>query len=429
MRILVVGSGGREHALARTLVKSPDVSAVLAAPGNGGTAGIGENIPVSDTDVPGLVALAKDKGIDLVVAGPEAPLVAGLRDALETAGVPCFGPDAYAAGLEGSKAFAKEIMAASGVPTAAYDTFTNARAARAYIEGLGRPVVVKADGLAAGKGVTVARDTAEALTAVDEALVKGAFGQAGAKVVVEERLIGEEASFLAFCDGHTAVPMTACQDHKAVFDGDQGPNTGGMGAYCPAPVLPEAQYAATCDLVITPILRELEKRGHPFTGILYAGLMMTADGPKVLEYNVRFGDPECQPLLARLTSDLPAIFLACRSGRLTPGLVRWSPQSALCVVMAAPGYPGSYPKGMRITGIEAAEADPAVTVFQAGTKLTEQGIVSSGGRVLGVTALGDTLATAKAIAYAACGKVHFDGAFYRRDIGDKGLKREETACA
>ena len=424
MRILVVGSGGREHALARTLVKSPDVSAVLAAPGNGGTAGVGENVPVADSDVPGLVALAKDRGIDLVVAGPEAPLVAGIRDAMETAGIPCFGPDAYAAGLEGSKAFAKDVMAAAGGPTAAYATFTDAASARAYVEKVGAPVVVKADGLAAGKGVTVAATKEEALAAVDESLVAGAFGKAGAKVVVEEALIGEEASFLAFCDGATSVAMTACQDHKAAYDGDTGPNTGGMGAYCPAPVLPPSRYEETKALVIDPILREMARRGHPFTGILYAGLMMTEAGPKVLEYNVRFGDPECQPLLARLASDLPAILFACRAGTLTPELVRWSAKSALCVVMAAPGYPGSYPKGMEITGIAAAEADPAVTVYQAGTRRDGERIVTSGGRVLGVTALCDTLAAAKATAYEACAKIRFDGAFYRRDIGDKGLKRE-----
>lgn len=424
MRILVVGSGGREHALARTLSKSPDVSAILAAPGNGGTASVGENVPVADTDVAGLVALAKDRGVDFVVPGPEAPLVAGIREAMESAGLPCFGPDAYAAGLEGSKAFAKEIMDAAGVPTAAYATFTEAKAARAYVEKVGAPVVVKADGLAAGKGVTVAASKEEALAAIDEALIQGAFGQAGAKVVVEEALIGEEASFLAFCDGNIAVPMTACQDHKAVFDGDKGPNTGGMGAYCPAPVLPPERYAEISALVIEPIMREMAKRSHPFTGILYAGLMMTAAGPKVLEYNVRFGDPECQPLLSRLDSDLPAIFAACRAGSLTPELVRWSPASALCVVMAAPGYPGSYPKGMAITGIEAAEADPAVTVFQAGTRREGDRLLTSGGRVLGVTALGQGLAAAKAAAYAACAKIHFDGAFYRRDIGDKGLLRE-----
>jgi phosphoribosylamine--glycine ligase len=424
MRILVVGSGGREHALAYTLLKSPDVSTIITAPGNGGTAAYDENVPVSDTDVPGLVALAKDKGIDLVVAGPEAPLVAGLRDALESAGVACFGPDAYAAGLEGSKVFAKEIMTAAGVPTAAYEAFTDARAAKAYAEKIGAPMVVKADGLAAGKGVTVAGTTAEALAAIDEAMVQQAFGQAGATVVVEEALIGEEASFLAFCDGTRAVPMTACQDHKAAHDGDQGPNTGGMGAYCPAPVLPAARYDETLELVINPILREMAKRGHPFTGILYAGLMMTAAGPKVLEYNVRFGDPECQPLLFRLESDLPAILRACREGRLTPELVRFSSGSALCVVMAAPGYPGSYPKGMPITGIEAAETDSSVKVFQAGTRLDSGKLVTSGGRVLGVTALGSDLAVAKAAAYRACAKIHFDGAFYRRDIGDKGLKRE-----
>jgi phosphoribosylamine--glycine ligase len=425
MRILVVGSGGREHALAHTLLKSPDVSAVMAAPGNGGTAGCGENIPIRDTDVPGIVALAKDRSIDLVVVGPEAPLVAGLRDALETAGVPCFGPDATCAQLEGSKAFAKEVMTAAGVPTAAYQTFTDPAKARAYARDLGGPVVVKADGLAAGKGVTVAKDTAEALAAIDEAMVDKAFGAAGGTVVVEEALVGEEASFLAFCDGLTAVPMTACQDHKAAYDGDTGPNTGGMGAYCPAPVLPPARYGEMMDLVIHPILREMARRGHPFTGILYAGLMMTEAGPKVLEYNVRFGDPECQPLLMRLESDLPAIMLACRAGKLTPELVRWSPQSALCVVIAAPGYPGSYPKGLPITGIEAAEAAGGlVKVFQAGTTIDGGRIVSSGGRVLGVTALGDGLAQAQAVAYRAAEKIHFEGAFYRRDIGEKGRKRE-----
>jgi phosphoribosylamine---glycine ligase len=243
-------------------------------------------------------------------------------------------------------------------------------------------------------------------------------------VVVEEALLGEEASFLAFCDGTRAVPMTACQDHKAAYDGDTGPNTGGMGAYCPAPILPPARYGATMDLVIHPILAELAKRGHPFTGILYAGLMMTADGPKVLEYNVRFGDPECQPLLARLDSDLPAILTACREGRLTPDLVRWSPQSALCVVMAAPGYPGHYPKGMPISGLEAAEADPSVAVYQAGTRRDGDRLVTAGGRVLGVTALGADLAAAREIAYRAVSKITFDGAFYRRDIGVKGLARE-----
>lgn len=426
MRILVVGSGGREHALAHTLSKSPDVSAVLAAPGNGGTATCGENVALADTDVPGIVALAKDRGMDLVVVGPEAPLVAGLRDALESAGLPCFGPDAYCAQLEGSKAFAKEVMTAAGVPTAAYASFTDAASARAYARDIGGPVVVKADGLAAGKGVTVAKDTAEAIAAIDEALVGKAFGQAGDTVVVEEALVGEEASFLAFCDGKTAVPMTACQDHKAAYDGDTGPNTGGMGAYCPAPVLPPSRYGEMMELVIDPILREMTRRGHPFTGILYAGLMMTADGPKVLEYNVRFGDPECQPLLLRLESDLPAIMLACRAGRLTPELVRWSPQSALCVVMAAPGYPGNYPKGMAITGIEAAETagGGAVKVFQAGTRLDGGRVVTSGGRVLGVTALGADLAAAQAAAYRAAEHIHFEGAFYRRDIGEKGRKRE-----
>jgi len=425
MRILVVGSGGREHALAYKLSQSPDVSRIIAAPGNGGTALCGENVAISDADVPGLVALARDRGIDLVVTGPEAPLVAGLRDAMESAGVACFGPDAYAAGLEGSKAFAKEIMNAAGVPTAAHETFTDFPQRQGLCRGQGAPLVIKADGLAAGKGVTVAKTTAEALEALESAMLQGAFGSAGAKVVVEEALVGEEASFLAFCDGTRAVPMTACQDHKAAYDGDTGPNTGGMGAYCPAPVLPPERYPATMDLVINPVLREMAKRGHPFTGILYAGLMMTAEGPKVLEYNVRFGDPECQPLLLRLDSDLPTILAACREGRLTPDMVRWSPHSALCVVMAAPGYPGAYPKGMTITGIEAAEAASGVKVFQAGTRRDGDKLVTSGGRVLGVTALGADLAAARQAAYQAVSKISFYGAFYRRDIGEKGLAREK----
>jgi len=424
MRVLLVGSGGREHALAVKLRQSPGVTELFIAPGNGGTAALGQNVPLADSDVDGLAAFARETGVELVVAGPELPLTLGLSDAMAEAGIPCFGPDRFAAGLEGSKAFAKEIMRAAGVPTADFRAFTDPETACAYIEAKGAPLVVKADGLAAGKGVVVAGTVEEAKAAVADMMVKKIFGPAGETVIVEEALSGEEASFLAFCDGERCVPLTACQDHKAAFDGDTGPNTGGMGAYCPAPILPESEYGRMADRVIVPIMRTLAAKGHPFRGVLYAGLMMTEKGPMVLEYNVRFGDPECQPLLMRLRGDLAEILLACATGRLNEAMVGWSRQSAVCVVMAASGYPGSYPKGMEITGIEAAQADPEVTVFQAGTRRDGERLVTSGGRVLGVTALGADLAGAKQRAYAAVAKIHFDNAFCRSDIGDKGLRRE-----
>jgi phosphoribosylamine--glycine ligase len=424
MRVLLVGSGGREHALAVKLRQSPGVTELFIAPGNGGTAEIGQNVPLADSDVAGLAAFARETGVDLVVAGPELPLTLGLSDAMAESGIPCFGPDRFAAGLEGSKAFAKEIMRAAGVPTADFQAFTDPEAAFDYIDAKGAPLVVKADGLAAGKGVVVAGTVEEAKAAVADMMVKKIFGPAGETVIVEEALSGEEASFLAFCDGERCVPLTACQDHKAAFDGDTGPNTGGMGAYCPAPILPESEYGRMADQVIVPIMRTLAAKGHPFRGVLYAGLMMTEKGPMVLEYNVRFGDPECQPLLMRLRGDLAEILLACATGRLNEAMVGWSRQSAVCVVMAASGYPGNYPKGMEITGIEAAQADPEVTVFQAGTRREGERLVTSGGRVLGVTALGADLAGAKQRAYAAVAKIHFDNAFCRSDIGDKGLRRE-----
>jgi len=424
MRVLVVGSGGREHALAVKLRQSPGVSELFIAPGNGGTAGVGRNVPIADADVEGLVAFAREAGVELVVAGPELPLTLGLSDAMAAAGIPCFGPDRYAAGLEGSKVFAKEIMRASGVPTAAFRVFTDPAAAFAHIDEVGAPVVVKADGLAAGKGVVVAATVDEAKAAVTDMMVKKIFGPAGETVIVEEALCGEEASFLAFCDGERCVPLTACQDHKAAFDGDTGPNTGGMGAYCPAPILPESEYGRMADRVVVPIMRTLAAKGHPFRGVLYAGLMMTEKGPMVLEYNVRFGDPECQPLLMRLRGDLAEILMACATGGLNEAMVGWSRKSAVCVVMAASGYPGSYPKGMEITGLDRVQADPEVMVFQAGTRRDGERLVTSGGRVLGVTALGPDLAGAKARAYAAVAGIHFDNAFYRTDIGDKGLRRE-----
>ena len=424
MRILIVGSGGREHALAWKLRQNPGVTALYIAPGNGGTAGEGTNVAISDGDIPGLMAYIREQKIDFVIPGPELPLVLGLVDACREAGVPCFGPCKYAAQLEGSKSFAKELMQEAGVPTAAFGVFTDIAAAKAYIKKHGAPIVVKANGLAAGKGVVVAQSEAEAFEALDQMLAAKNFGKAGETVVVEEALIGEEVSFLCFCDGDTVLPLPSAQDHKAVFDGDTGPNTGGMGAYSPAPVLPATSYAEMADLVIRPILRTLKQRGYPFSGILYAGLMMTAVGPKVLEYNVRFGDPECQPLLMRLQGDLLEVMLACANGRLGSVRLAHTEHTALCVVMAGEGYPGDYAKGMPIAGIDEAEATApgAVKVFQAGTKMENGSIVASGGRILGVTALGATLQEAQDKAYAAVAKVRMDKCQYRRDIGWKALK-------
>jgi phosphoribosylamine---glycine ligase len=425
MRILVVGSGGREHALSWRLRQSGGHE-IFAAPGNGGTAMEGVNCAIKDSDVTGLVHLAQDKAIDLVVAGPELPLVQGLSEAMAKAGIACFGPDAFAAQLEGSKAFAKNIMREAGVPTADFAVFTDYAAAKAHVLGRSAPMVVKADGLAAGKGVVVAATREEALAALDDMMVKKIFGPAGDTVVVEDALVGEEASFLAFCDGKTIVALPACQDHKPVGEGDTGPNTGGMGAYCPAPVLPESDYARMAELTIRPIVETLAAKGHPFKGVLYAGLMMTTDGPFVLEYNVRFGDPECQPLILRLEGDLAGIMLACVRGNLAAAKVGWKSETAICVVMAAGGYPGSYPKGMEIGGIEEAEKLQGVKVFHAGTMLAGGRIVTSGGRILGVTALGAGLAEAKKRAYEAVAKITFENAYYRRDIGDKGLAREKS---
>ncbi|NDV18219.1 phosphoribosylamine--glycine ligase [Pseudodesulfovibrio sp. JC047] len=423
MKILIVGSGGREHALCWKLAQSPKVESILCAPGNGGTAQIGENIDIKDDDIPALIALAKDREVDLVVAGPEMPLVLGLENALRQEGIPCFGPNAFAANLEGSKAFSKNVMADAGVPTAAFRVFDIYEDAVAFIKERGAPIVVKADGLAAGKGVVVATTEEEAIEAIEEMMVKKAFGSAGDRVVIEETLQGEEASFLCFCDGTNYAMLPSCQDHKAAYEGDTGPNTGGMGAYSPAPILPKDKYEETAELCIKPILRHLAAKGEPFKGVLYAGLMYTENGPSVLEYNVRFGDPECQPLLMRLETDLLTVMFACIDGKLDQIEVTSTPQTACGVVIAAEGYPGSYPKGMEVTGLDDADAMDGVKVFQAGTRVDGDKIVTSGGRVLCVTALGDDLAAARKRAYEAVDKVHFDTSFYRRDIADKGLKR------
>ena len=421
MRLLIVGSGGREHALAWKLKQSPRVTELFIAPGNGGTAEEGCNVPLAVDDIPALVAFAKEKAVDLVLPGPELPLTLGVTDAMREAGIPCFGPDAWCAQLEGSKAFAKEIMISAKVPTAAYGVFTSPEEAKAFIRREGAPLVVKADGLASGKGVIVCKTLEEALAAVD--LVSNAFGAAGSTLVVERFLVGEEVSLLAFCDGETALPLPSAQDHKAAFDGDTGPNTGGMGAYSPAPILPDSELEAMADRAIRPVLAEMKRRGHPFTGILYAGLMITADGPQVLEYNVRFGDPECQPLLMRLDSDLVDIMEACLAGRLHEVRLKVNPASALGVVIAAEGYPGTYAKGMTIEGLTEADAVPGAKVFQAGTSLEQGKTLANGGRVLCATGLGPDLAAAQATAYAATRKVRMPQSRFRTDIGDKGLKR------
>ena len=427
MRVLIIGSGGREHALAWKLRQSPRVDSVIIAPGNAGTAQEGDNMAVAPDDIAGLVALAREQQVDLVIPGPELPLTLGVVDAMRAAGIPCFGPDRWCAQLEGSKAFAKRIMEQAGVPTASCKIFGDAAEAAAFVRSVGAPLVVKADGLAAGKGVVVARTEQEALDAIDMIMGRRAFGDAGSSVVIEEFLEGEEVSLLAFCDGETALALPSAQDHKAAFDGDTGPQTGGMGAYSPAPILPDDQLETMTDTVIRPILREMARQGHPFTGILYAGQLMTAKGPKVLEYNVRFGDPECQPLLMRLDSDLVDVIETCLAGELKKLRLRISAKAALGVVIVAEGYPGSYAKGMPIDGLAEAEAQGA-KVFHAGTTLRDGKPVASGGRVLCVTALGETLATAGADAYAAVAKVRMPQSRFRKDIGQKGLRRQATSC-
>lgn len=423
MRILVIGSGGREHALAWKLAQSPAVEKLYIAPGNSGTAQEGENVAIGADDIAGLVEFAKNNRIDLVVPGPELPLSLGIGDELAKNGIACFGPDKYCARLEASKSFAKEIMDAAGVPTAKSRVFTDAAEARQWIEAGPERVVIKADGLAAGKGVVVCDNHAEACAAVEMMLSKGQFGAAGAKVLVEERLEGEEVSLLCLCAGEVAKPLSSAQDHKAAFDHDQGPNTGGMGAYSPAPVLPDAALEEMADRTVRPVLRLLAGQGHPFTGVLYAGLMLTADGPKVLEYNVRFGDPECQPLMLRLTSDLAHHLRMACAGRLADEEPVFSSESALGVVLASAGYPGDYEKDLPVSGIADAESAAGVKVFHAGLRQEQGALLSNGGRVLCVTARGRNLPRAQDNAYVALGRISMPKSRFRRDIGAKGLLR------
>lgn len=420
MNILVIGSGGREHALCWAIAASPLVDRLYCAPGNAGIAAEAECVAVAADDTRGVIEFCKRAAIDFVVVGPEAPLVAGLVDALESEGIAAFGPSLAAAALEGSKGFMKDLCNREGIPTAAYRGFTDAAAAKAYIAEQGVPIVVKANGLAAGKGVVVATDLAAAYDAVDAALTEGRFGSAGASIVVEEFLAGEEVSFFALVDGETALPLASAQDHKRVGDGDTGPNTGGMGAYSPVASMTPGREGEVMERMILPTVRAMARDGRPFKGILYAGLMLTQSGPKLLEYNVRFGDPECQPLIMRLKSDLLPALIASRDGVLKDVDLRWHDDAALCVVMAASGYPDAPLRGSEIRGLAAAAADPLVKIFHAGTKQDAGRLIADGGRVLGITARGADLAAARAAAYRAVDRIDWPGGFCRRDIGRRG---------
>ena len=423
MKVLVVGSGGREHALCWAIAASPLCEKLWCAPGNAGIAQDAECVAIGAEDIDGIVAFARENAVDLVVVGPEGPLVLGLVDRLNDAGIRAFGPSAAAARLEGSKGFMKDLCAAHGIPTAAYGRFTDAAAAKAFVRERGAPIVVKADGLAAGKGVVVAASVAEAEAAIDDALVANRFGDAGAELVVEEFLEGEEVSYFALVDGKAVLPLASAQDHKRVGDGDTGPNTGGMGAYSPAPVMTRAMEARVLDEIVHPLVAAMTEAGCPFKGVVFAGLMVGEAGPKLIEINVRFGDPECQTLMMRLRSDLLPALVASADGELAHLDLRWHPETAMCVVMAANGYPGDYAKGTEIRGLDAAGGDD-VTVFHAGTKREGERILATGGRVLGVTALGASVAEAQARAYAAVDRIDWPDGFCRRDIGWRAVARE-----
>lgn len=423
MKILVVGSGGREHVLVWKLSQSPLVEKVFCAPGNAGTTLDAENLNIPADDVMRLAKFAKDNRIDLTVVGPEAPLVAGIVDEFRRKSMNVFGPTAAAARLEGSKVFTKKLLRKANIPTATFAVFSRMPEAMQYLEDCEeQPLVVKADGLAAGKGVFVCANLAEARTAVKSVLQDRTFGEAGSQVVIEECLVGQEASILALVDGDTIVPLDVAQDHKRAYDHDRGPNTGGMGAYCPAPLVTPTIMDEIIRRILIPTIHTMKVEGCPFSGVLYAGIMLTAHGPKVLEYNVRFGDPEAQPVLMRLRSDLAHILFLAATGRLAElESLDWDPRPAVCVVMASEGYPGDYAKGRAITGIQEADALADTKVFHAGTAIRHGEVVNTGGRVLGVTALGDTIAEAKQNAYTAVDKIRWPGGWCRTDISDKAL--------
>ena len=421
MKVLVIGGGGREHAVCRKLAQSPKVTQLLCAPGNAGIAQVAQCVPqVKATDVEAIVALARQEAVDFVCVTPDDPLALGCVDALEAAGIPAFGPDAYAAQMESSKIFSHNLMKKYGIPTAKSETFEDMDAALAYIEAQGAPIVVKADGLALGKGVIVAATVEEAKQAVVDMMAGGKFGRSGARVLIEECMVGREVTVLCFCDGRTIVPMRASQDHKRVNDNDEGPNTGGMGAFAPSPLYTEEIAARTQEEILQRTLDAMNAEGFTFKGVLYVGLMLTQDGPKVVEYNARFGDPETQVVLPLLNSDLLEIMMAVREQRLGEMDIRWKDGSAACIVLASGGYPGAYAKGKQITGIADAEAAGA-TVYHAGTAMSGEGFVTAGGRVLGVTALGDTLRDAVTAAYDAARKITFEGAHMRSDIGSRDM--------
>ena len=423
MHVLVIGSGGREHALCWGVARSSLATRLSCCPGNGGIANLAECVDISVEDFDDIVAHCHRETVDFVIVGPEVPLVGGLVDRLEQEGILAFGPNRRAAILEGSKVFTKTLCRKHNIPTAAYGVFQDIDEARAYIRDRGAPIVVKADGLAAGKGAIVCETTEEALSAAENVL-GGQFGDAGKEIVVEQFMVGEEASFFALCDGRNALPLATAQDHKAVFDDDKGPNTGGMGAYSPAPVMTEEMRQKTMERIILPTMRAMEQDGRSFKGVLYAGLMITDRGPQLIEYNVRFGDPECQVLLARWQSDPLAALIAAAKGQLAGYEVTWSERSAITVVMAAKGYPGEYAKGSEIRGVEAAEAAIGVSVLHAGTVRDGDRLLANGGRVLGVTAQGVDIREARDRAYQGVDAIDWPDGFYRRDIGWRALDRD-----
>jgi len=421
LKILIIGSGGREHALAWKISKSPLAEKIFIAPGNAGTLMRGENIAIKADDIKGLKAFALKERIGLTVVGPEVPLTLGIADEFEMAGLKIFGPSKKAAEIEGSKAFSKELMRKYGIPTARYKTFSIPEEAIKYAKKEPHPLVIKADGLAAGKGVIISQSPEESAAAITSISID--FGDAGKRVIIEEFLKGEEVSFLAITDGKTVLPLASAQDHKTVFDDDLGPNTGGMGAYSPAPVMTKELEEEALSTILLPAIEAMEKEGRPYKGVLYAGLMITNKGPKVLEFNARFGDPETQPILTRLTTDLVPVMLAAIKGELDGINLEWDSRPSVCVVMAAKGYPGNYEKGHAILGLDEAEKTEDAFIFHAGTKIKDNKTITNGGRVLGVTALGDDIKSAMDKAYSAVGKISFEGAHYRRDIGKKALRQ------
>ena len=425
MAVLLIGAGGREHALALALSKSADAGQIFCAQGNAGIAQIATCIELAVSDHAAVIGFCEEHNIELVVIGPEGPLVEGLADSLERANIKAFGPSQLAAQLEGSKSFTKELCRKYNIPTADYQTFDQAAPARDYLQTSKFPIVIKADGLAAGKGVTIAQNAEEAIRAVDDCF-EGRFGEAGAQVVVEDCLVGEEASFFAICDGEFALEFPTAQDHKRAYDGDKGPNTGGMGAYSPAPVMDANMRQRTMDEIILPTLKGMKEQGMAFKGVLYAGLMITDKGPELIEYNVRFGDPECQVLIARLQSDLLPVMIAACDGKLEGVVNRFDKRPAITVVMTAMGYPGDYEKGSEIRGVDEASGDPDVMIFHAGTTVKNGKVIATGGRVLNITALGETVGEARDKAYQAIDKIDWPQGFYRKDIGWRAIEREES---